>query len=430
MMTFQFEPKPNYKDLYTKTARYKLLWGGRGRGGSHEATLYSLYKQTCPVYCRIAFLRQIFKDCRSSLWQDYKDRYEQYALKHKDYFAFNDSEMRSVFGPTRNFITTFGVKADPGRTAKLKSLANYNTVIIEELDELEERDFDELDVSLRTKKGGAPEIVGIFNPPPVGHWIWKKWFIPQESKIPGFWKMIPKQDPMLLSIFSTYYENLANIDEVTAQSYEKFFHTRPDYYWGRIRGLVSEGNVGAVFKKWSPITDEQFNAVEARSLYGLDWGTASPCGLVEVKMRKNDIYVRELNYKPMSDKEIATRLCALGITTSETIIADSAEPFSIARLRRGWSPDELTDKEKELYPNLITGFSIYSAPNKGIKAGIDALLESNVYVTQDSKNLWNEYANYRWALDKNKNPTDDPEDANNHLIDPLRYVRMARGRYC
>jgi hypothetical protein len=52
-----------------------------------------------------------------------------------------------------------------------------------------------------------------------------------------------------------------------------------------------------------------------------------------------------------------------------------------------------------------------------------------VFVTEDSVNLWKEYANYSWNLDRNRNPTDEPKDEFNHLIDAARMACMAKGRF-
>lgn len=69
-LTIDISPKYQYEPLYTTTAARKDLWGGRGRGGSHEGTLYALYRLTSPVYYRIAFMRKILRDVRYSLWAD------------------------------------------------------------------------------------------------------------------------------------------------------------------------------------------------------------------------------------------------------------------------------------------------------------------------------------------------------------------------
>jgi hypothetical protein len=46
----------------------------------------------------------------------------------------------------------------------------------------------------------------------------------------------------------------------------------------------------------------------------------------------------------------------------------------------------------------------------------------NLFAVEESTDLWNEVYNWIYAVDKNHQPTDEPEDAFNHLIDCWRYV--------
>ena len=57
-----------------------------------------------------------------------------------------------------------------------------------------------------------------------------------------------------------------------------------------------------------------------------------------------------------------------------------------------------------------------------IKAGISLMTGMNLYAVEESKDLWNEIYNWIYAVDKNMQPTDEPLDDFNHLIDPWRYV--------
>ena len=52
-------------------------WGGRGRGGSHNMTLYAFYSMITSNYFRGYFVRAIQGTVRDSLWQDFKDRIEE-----------------------------------------------------------------------------------------------------------------------------------------------------------------------------------------------------------------------------------------------------------------------------------------------------------------------------------------------------------------
>lgn len=427
-VTIQIRPKQEYEPLYRQKARYKDLWGGRGRGGSHEATLYALYRLTKPGYTRCALVRKVFNDVRKSLWMDLKDRVEETGTQG---FKFNDSELSAVYDKTGNTVTSFGVKAEKGRTAKLKSLAGYNLIIIEEADELTEEEFNTIDDSLRTVKGDAPEIIRIFNPPGRLHWIWRAHYNLIESGIKGYWRATPKSGHDLISIFGTYLDNYQNCAPTTVAKWVAYEGKNPEYFYTMIMGLISEGQRGRVYSGWQPITQQQFQDIDARSIYGLDFGwSESPMGVIEVKQVKNKVYLRQHVYKPMELKPLAIVLAKLGLTTKDVIVADSEDPVSISKLRKGWASDTLTKEELELYPQIAKGFFVVGAI-KGpgsINLGIDEVKEREVYACEDSEDLWEEYRNYRWALDVNKNPTNTPEDDYNHLLDPTRYVIMGKGR--
>ena len=60
--------------------------------------------------------------------------------------------------------------------------------------------------------------------------------------------------------------------------------------------------------------------------------------------------------------------------------------------------------------------------NDSVRNGIKFLQQHEVFVTENSLNLWKESENYRWRLDQYKKPTEEPEDKDNHLMDAIRYA--------
>jgi phage terminase large subunit len=440
--------KEPYLPMYESPKPLVDLWGGRGRGGSHEATLYALYRWTRPDYCRIAFVRKILNDVRSSLWKDFQDRIAESGLNQDDYRLVGATDGSAVMGatyfPTGNTISCFGVKAEGGRTAKLKSLAGYNLVIIEEANELTQEEYMQLIDSLRTVKGiDPPMVVRVFNPPGKAHWIWRDHYNLVEAdnatylawKLANpdgeaYWKAIPKQSKDFLSINSTWRENVDNLAPTTLERWKSYLDSNPEYYFTTIEGLVSEGERGRIYKGWKPITMAEYIDIDAREIVGQDFGTSDPAACGGVKIVKNKMYVREYNYRPMTDKQIGIQYCTLGFTSANMIIGDKAAASSISKLRRGWQASELSEKEIEMYPQLLKGFNIWASIGGpgSIDAGIKAMKDLEVYVTEDSVNIWKEYREYKWALDKDKNPTNTPEDRNNHHMDWMRNIVLARGR--
>jgi phage terminase large subunit len=421
-MTPTFKFNRIYKDVFKTNHRYIDIWGGRGRGGSHFGTDYFLFLITQPRYFRGYFVRQVLSDVRDSLFRDFKDRIEENETLNINDFAIRENDMRITYIPTGNTILAKGVSKDGSRTAKMKSLAGATHVLIEEADEIGESDFDQLDLSLRTIKADKVQIIRVFNPPSQKHWIWRDYNL-IESDVEGFFKATPKTTSDLLAIWSTYKDNLKNLQPSTIAKFEAFKETNPDYYYNQVCGLISEGGKGRIYNGWQSISVDEYNRLDLPKVYGLDFGYSNdPNALIEIKYGKGVRYCRELIYTAGLDNvQLLEVMQSLGLDKSSLIIADtgSGGDLRIAEIRRGF-------KDR---PNLR--FNIMPAlKGKGsIKFGINKVKENTTFVCEDSANLWNEYYEYKWRLDADKCPTDDPIDKFNHLMDAYRYAELAKGVY-
>lgn len=393
-----------YKPLFTEDSRYFFLMGGRGRGGSYVGSQYALVNLTAEDYFRCAIMRQIYKDIRHSMFQEIKDRIDEQELD-----AIKTKENTMTFEYGDNMIDAKGFrKSSSDQSAKLKSLANYNTVIIEEADEIDEEDFDQLDDSLRTNKGDI-KIIFILNPPSKNHWIIKRWFNLVESDIDGFFipKLKESEKHNTTYIHSTYRDNIENLNDSSIVKYKRYKKTNPDHYHNMIQGLVSEGSRGRIYKGWQPIPDEEYEKLPYKPIYALDFGFSNdPTALDELKMHNEKVWAKELIHSTgMTNKMISDRMEQLGIDKRNAIIyADNAEPKSIEELSRmGW--------------NILP-----CKKGKGsISAGIDMLQDKQICYTESSENIAEEVQEYKWALDRHKNPTNKPVDDFNHHMDAIRY---------
>lgn len=156
-----------YEPLFKSQKRYVILLGGRAAGRSTVASQYALAKLTAPEYYRCAIMRYVLGDIRNSIYREITDRAEENGVL--DALDINESTMSISYG--NNSINAVGFrKSSTDQKAKLKSLANYNCVIIEEADEIPEEDFLQLDDSLRTLKGDI-KIILLLNPPSKDHWF-------------------------------------------------------------------------------------------------------------------------------------------------------------------------------------------------------------------------------------------------------------------
>jgi phage terminase large subunit len=424
---------PQYNVLYNLPPDVEIVIciGGRGGGKTYEVSKFIAFSSTIKNK-RCVVLRDEKEIIRESILNEILLRFDSADKNGQLSMNFQrlDTGIRSR--KTANMVVfTKGFRPSSNdKKANLKSISDVDIAVIEEAEDIRDEEmFNTFADGIR--KVGAVIII-ILNTPDINHWIVKRYFT-LEDKGDGFYDIIPKQTKGVVVIKTDYTMN-PYLPSNIIERYENYGNTNsvlynPFYHKTAILGYASTGRKGQIFSGWKPCTDAQFNSVEASSVWGLDFGLSSPAGIVECKCLKDEMYIREHNYLPLTTKEIGILFCRLGVG-KDLIIGDSAEPHTISKLRRGWEASELKPEEIEKYPDLLNGFYILGAIKgpDSIVSGIDLMMQTIIHVTEGSKNLWAEYANYVWELDRNKVPTGKPEDANNHLIDPSRYVRKAKGR--
>jgi phage terminase large subunit len=176
---------------------------------------------------------------------------------------------------------------------------------------------------------------------------------------------------------------------------------------------------------WDECSIEEYRAINVPVYVGVDWGKVDPWGIVECKYLDGTLYVHELNYE--SENEIRSHLTPteqaqisgdedgmvswmfgkLGVGKSVPVIADNNRLLKIAALRR----------------HGYTAFPA-SKPAGSVNDGIDLLHNLHVVFTSSSENIRYEQENYSWKVDNHGVTLDEPEDLNNHTIDPIRYVAL------
>ncbi|TVR40870.1 MAG: PBSX family phage terminase large subunit [Cryomorphaceae bacterium] len=175
------------------------------------------------------------------------------------------------------------------------------------------------------------------------------------------------------------------------------------------RRVYIEGEVGSIEGLIFPTFHQIDTFPDHPHRYGLDFGYSNdPTALVKVATRGDDIYIDEILYRTgMVNSELSNLMQSMGVRKSyDEIIADSAEPKTIAELHRmGWN----------VKPAVKGADSI--------RAGIDKIKQYNIHVTKRSQNLIKELRNYSWVTDKDGKITNKPIDEYNHAIDAVRYER-------
>lgn len=379
--------------------RYAVLMGGRGNGRSGTASRYVVSQLMSKEYVRGAIMRATREDIRASCWGEIVDRLSEQDIK--DQFHVVDNDMFIERG--KNSLRAHGFRASSGSlTARLKSLAGYNLVWIEEAEEIGEAEFRTLDDSLRTTKGRI-RIVFTLNTPPKNHWIMRRWFNPTPSDVAGFYvPELKKEATDVLYIPGTWRENKPNMDSATVSRYEAYKNTNPAYYWQVIEGLSPEEVRGKIYSGW-----QQIDAVpqEARLVrFGEDFGWfPDPAAVVAVYYWNGAYILDEVAYgTELSNEYLANEIKRVG---NAIVIADSAEPKSIAEQRKYGIVVQGAEKGKD-----------------SVNYRIKVTAQKKILVTRRSTNLWESYENYAWAEDRDGNPKNEPNHEYSHMMDAVSYA--------
>lgn len=421
-----------YLPILTTLCRYIHIWGGRGRGASHFATDYFLMLITAPKYFRGGFIRATFGEIKTGLYRAFKDRVLKAEsdgdVKYSD-FKFNDTELSVTYTPTGNSIISKGLKkSNLNQAANLKGLEGLTHLIIEEAEDSNEDDIDKLDDTLRTVLVDNIQIIFLFNPPSKNHYLIKRNYnlIEAHAKdvlgnpIPGWFKAVQKNNPELLSIHGTYRDNAKNLNESNKRKNYNYGNPDSPYYnldkyCRDVLGLVSEGSKGRILTHVKPISYQLFKELPYPSFYGLDWGFNDPNAVLECKHHDGKLFWHEIVYQVgMDNEELMVKMRAAGVLPGRKVYYDSARPDNAKTFKKGI----------EYGPKAMKGFNMLPSLKgpDSIMYGIRELQNVEIFATNGSANLWLELEEYHWALDANKEPTDEPEDAMNHLIDAGRYA--------
>ena len=398
-MKVNFQIHESHALLWSNTEwRYALLMGGRGNGRSGTASRYAVSQLLGKEYTRGAIMRAIREDIRTSCWGEITDRLKEQNIA--DSFRVADNDMLIEKG--RNSLKAHGFRASSGSlTARLKSLAGYNFIWIEEAEEIGEEEFRKLDDTLRTIKGRI-RIILTLNTPPKNHWIIKRWFDLEPSEANGFYKpQIKEEINDAIYVGGTWRENEPNIDKHTVDRYQAYKIFNPAYYWQVIEGLSPDEVRGKIYSGWQQIENIPQEARLVR--FGVDFGWfPDPACVVAIYYWNGAYIIDQLAYgNYLTNEFLARKIKEVGKATT---IADSAEPKSIAEMNKYGISVQGCEKGKD-----------------SVSFRIKVVSQKKIFVTKRSLNVWESYENYRWREDKDGNPQNDPEHEQSHAMDAAGY---------
>lgn len=372
---------PYVRDYQT---RFNVFYGGAGSGKSHFVAQKTLLK-ILQYKRKLLVIRKVGSTIRDSVWAMYlKLLYQmpQVILKMNK----SDFTIDLVNGSTILFKGLDDAE-------KVKSIEGITDIVVEEASELSEDDFDQLNLRLRAKCGML-QIHMMFNPVSKANWVYRRFF---ENGTP--------EDTVI--VHTTYKDN-PHLPKEYINSLLRLERTNPAYY-----KIYVLGDFATLDKLVFPVkTVRLINADETKDLpfwIGMDFGytndpTAITWGYCDNANRK--LYITgEYNKRGMTNDVIAATITDLGFA-KERIIADAAEPKSIAELR-GLGIRRITGAVKG---------------QDSVKNGIDRIQRYDIIIDERCINTIEEFDNYTWIKDKKTGEyINQPIDSFNHHIDSIRY---------
>ena len=387
----------HYGAFWRFKGRYRIVKGSRASKKSKTAALWYIYNLMKYPDANLLVVRKVYRTLQNSCFSDLC--WAVRRLRVERYWKVTKSPLELIYEPTGQKILFVGLD-DP---LKITSISVPKGILcwmwLEEAYEVtSEEAFDRLDESIRGQltPGLFTQITMTFNPWSERHWIKKRFF--------------DNPDPNVLSLTTNYMMNefLSESDHALFEQMKR----NPRRY--RVAGLGDWGLVdGLIYDDWE---EKEFNIDEIRSMpgvrsaFGLDFGytndpTALFCGLVDKGSRM--IYVfDELYERGLTNSRIAEKIIEMGYA-KERIIADSAEPKSIAELREaGLTRTHQSQKGRD-----------------SINNGIQRIQDYHIVIHPRCVNFLMEISTYCWAKDKISDKlTNEPVDYNNHLMDAMRYA--------
>ena len=284
---------------------------------------------------------------------------------------------------------------------KIKSITPADDVLhrvfIEEATEVKRDAIMQLKKRLRGRSDISKHILLAFNPILKSHFIYRDYF--------GGWQDDKNiyEDRDLLIVKTTYKDNLF----LTTED-KRLLEDETDPYFYNVYTLGNWGILGhVIFKNWR-VEDLSDRIPQFDKIYcGCDFGYSSdPNALIKVHLDKTrkKIYVFDEHYQAgMNDDELVR--VSKEFAGNHYITCDSAEPKTIDYMAN----------------NGIKAISAVKGADS-INRGIRWLQGYEIIIDVRCQNFKNEIEQYHWQEDKYGNAMAKPVDANNHLIDALRYA--------
>ncbi|MCG1090138.1 PBSX family phage terminase large subunit [Staphylococcus epidermidis] len=387
-----------YNKFWHNKNFYRVVKGSRGSKKSKTTALNFIFRIMQYSWSNLLVVRRFSNTNKQSTYTDLRWATNRLGVKHL--FKFNDSLPEITYKPTGQKILFRGLD-DP---LKITSITVENGILcwawFEEAYQIET--FDKFSTVVESIRGSIDDseffkqITVTFNPWSERHWL-KPTFFDEDTKLNNTFS------------YTTTYRVNEWLDEVDIARYEDLYRTNPrrarivcDGDWGVAEGLVFEKFEVKEFDWVKKLKEMQVVA------HGSDFGfTQDPTTLIStiVDLKNKELWIYDEHYqRGMLTDEIYQMYLDKGLKNAK-IIADSAEKRLITEIKR-------------------KGISNLKPSIKGqgsIMQGVQFIQGFKIYVHPTCEHTIEELNTYTFDQDKDGNWLNKPIDANNHLMDALRY---------
>lgn len=382
-----------YADFWQASQRYRVVKGSRASKKSTTAAMWYIVNMMAKPAANLLVVRRYGRTLKDSCFAQLRWAIDRLGVS--EYWRATTNPMELTYEPTGQKILFRGL--DDG--LKITSITVAKGVLcwvwIDEAYEVRKDDFEKLDGSIRgtMPKGLTPQITLTFNPWSDRSWLKSEFFDRPRANV--FTKTTTYRCNEWLS--PADLERFAEMQKDNPRR----FAIEGDGNWGVSEGLI-----------FDRVKEQDFDVRELMrqrlpAVYGMDFGFTDPTAfvgaLVDAKAMKLYIFV-EWSGTGVTNAEICAGIKDCGIV-HERIYCDSAEPKSIAELRR-------------LGLNTVS----VTKGADSVRYGIHKLQGFEMIVSPACPGFLHAVQNYTWKKDKNGQPTDVPEHDFSHFPDALRYA--------
>ena len=364
-----------FDEFFTDNLNKEVLvsYGGAGSGKSYSTAQHVILRALEENNKRILITRKTLPALRVSCLQLMKDLLSEYEIPYE----LNKSELEMKIGSNQILFKSLD------NPEKIKS-SEFNYIWAEEATELTHQDYLQLRLRLRRKNELKNQLIMTLNPIDQFHWIRTKVLDTPNEDMASFQSNY-KMNPFLSKEYIEQLEGLAEIDE----NYYRIYALGE---WGVLQNLI--------YSNWDVVNKmpEDYDEV----IYGLDFGYVNPTVLLEIRIKENEIWAKEIIYQSHLTNAELIDLLKEKIDRNVSIYADSAEPQRI----------------EEIYQ---AGFNVYPS-EKNVQFGINRVKQYKLHILEDSVNLIKEIRSYKWKEDKEGRILEEPVKFNDHAMDAMRYA--------